>query len=77
MGIQLLSAIGIATVAVGGILLATQLPFEAVIYRIKGTSEMTVDESEPAMERYTRKLRLYRLGIFALVVGSALQAYAS
>ena len=72
-----LGTVGIVIATIGGCLLATQIPSDAVMYPDRSKSDMTLDGSSSAMKKYKRKTWLYRLGLLLLVVGGAIQAHAS
>lgn len=73
----MLGIFGLILATIGGLLLATQMPSDAIMYRNPETGEMTLDSTEPAMKRYQRKTWWYRIGIFLLLLGACLQFLAS
>lgn len=75
MNIESIAGVAIATI--GGILLATQIPSDAVMYRDRETGQMTLDSGDDAMKSYERKVRLYRLGLLLLVIGGVVQGHAA
>lgn len=74
---NLVGTAGLICATIGGVLLATQIPSDAVMYRDRETGDMTLDSSPEAMARYEKKVLLYRLGLGLLVVGAGAQGYAS
>lgn len=71
------SIIGVAIATAGGVLLATQIPSDAVMYRDRETGHMTLDSGNEAMKNYERKVWLYRIGLLLLAIGGAVQAHAA
>jgi hypothetical protein len=72
-----LGMVGVVLATIGGGLLATQIPSDAVMFPDRSKSDITLDSGPSVMKRYRQKLFLYRLGLLLLVVGGAIQAHAS
>lgn len=75
MNIESITGVAIATV--GGFLLATQIPSDAVMYRDRETGEITFDTRDDAMKSYERKVWLYRIGLLLLIAGGVVQGHAA
>lgn len=71
------SIAGVTVATIGGVLLATQIPSDAVMYRDRETGQMTLDSSDDAMKSYEMKVWLYRLGLLLLVVGGVIQGHSA
>lgn len=74
---NLLGTVGLVCATVGGVLLATPIPSDAVMSRDRKTGDITLDSSREAMKRYENKVWLYRIGLGLLVIGAGAQGYAS